>query len=204
MNSNDSVTAWLNELKQGESDAAERLWKQYVEQLVRLADRKLGKLPKRVADAEDVVLSAFRHFLNGVEENRFAKLEDRHDLWSVLVMLTERRAIGLRRQEKAQKRGGGKVRGESIFERPGQSNQPGIDAVLEPRDATPGFAIEFADELRRRLDQLTDQLQRHIVLGKIEGKTNREIARDLEISVSSVERKLSLIRDSWRSELEDD
>ncbi len=76
-----------------------------------MASRKLGDLPRRVADEEDVVLSAFHDFLRGVEEGRFTRLDDREDLWQVLVMLTERKAIGLRRKTQAEKRGGGQVRG---------------------------------------------------------------------------------------------
>ncbi|MEM1180491.1 MAG: ECF-type sigma factor [Planctomycetota bacterium] len=202
MNSNESVTAWIEQLKDGESFAAQKLWSEYVERLVGLAHRKLGDMPKRVVDAEDVVLSAFRHFLDGVKEDRFAKLDDRQDLWSILVMLTERRAIGQRRFLGAQKRGGGNVRGESILG-DADGNQRGLDAVAELRDATPEFAVEFAEELRVRLAKLGDERQRSIVLGKLEGKTNSEIARELSISVSSVERKLSIIRDSWREALQD-
>ncbi len=85
-----SVTLWLDQLKAGESAAAGQLWQRYVERLIRLASRKLGDLPKRVADEEDVVLSAFHGFLQGVEDGRFSRLDDRDDLWQVLAMLTER------------------------------------------------------------------------------------------------------------------
>ena len=48
------------------------------------------------------------------------------------------------------------------------------------------------------LDQLSDDTQRHIVLGRFDGKTNKELADELGINLRSVERKLSLIRDKWR------
>ena len=53
-----SVTLWLEQLQAGESAAAQQLWQRYLERLLRLASRKLGDLPRRVADEEDVVLSA--------------------------------------------------------------------------------------------------------------------------------------------------
>ena len=34
MSSKESVTEWLNQLKQGESQAAQKLWQRYVERLV--------------------------------------------------------------------------------------------------------------------------------------------------------------------------
>ena len=119
---------WLEQLQGGDSVAAGQLWQRNVERLIRLANRKLGDFPKRVADEEDVALSAFHGFLQGVEDGRFAKLDDRDDLWKVLAMLTERRAIGLRRQQLAAKRGDGAVRGESV-----------LDAAASMSNAAPGI-----------------------------------------------------------------
>lgn len=49
--------------------------------------------PCRVADEEDVVAVAFASFCRGIAANRFAVLDDRDDLWQVLVVLTERKAV---------------------------------------------------------------------------------------------------------------
>lgn len=175
MSNDDSVTTWLSQLKAGRSVAGAQIWQRYIEQLVRIARRKLGRSPRRVADEEDVVLSAFEGFLKGVEDGRFVQLDDRNDLWQVLVMLTERRAIALQRREGALKRGGGEVRGESVFaQHDGNgSHMPGLDQAAG-HEATPAFALEVAEQLRHLLDQLGDDTQRQIALGKLEGKTNKE------------------------------
>jgi hypothetical protein len=142
----ESVTAWLDQLKAGQTRQAEQLWQRYKEQLVRLACRKLGRSPRRVADEEDVVLSAFDGFLRGVADDRFTKLHDRDDLWLVLVMLTERQAIAARRREQTLKRGRGKVRGESVFAAPGEpaSHRLGLDQAA---------ALRGDAGLRRRNDR---------------------------------------------------
>ena len=57
MTDSESVTAWLARLKQGHSSAAYQLWHRYVEQLVRLARRRLCHCTRRVADEEDVIVS---------------------------------------------------------------------------------------------------------------------------------------------------
>lgn len=197
----ESVTAWLDQLKAGQSSQAGQLWQRYKEQLVRLARRKLGGSPRRVADEEDVVLSAFDGFLQGVADGRFTQLDDRDDLWQVLVMLTERRAIAARRRERTLKRGGGQVRGESVFVDAGlpDSHRPGLDQVAA-REATADFAAEMTERLRELLSQLTDETQRQIALGKLAGYTNQELAQQLGMSLRAVERKLSIIRDRWRGE----
>lgn len=201
----ESVTAWLQQLKGGQISQAERLWQRYKEQLVRLAHRKLGASPRRVSDEEDVVLSAFDGFLRGVADGRFTQLDDRDDLWQVLVMLTERRAIAARRRQRTLKRGGGQVRGESVFAAPGSpdSHRPGLDQVAG-REATPEFAADLTERLRDMLGQLSDDTQRRIALGKLAGYSNQELAQHLGISLRAVERKLSIIRDLWRREVDDE
>ena len=200
----DSVTEWLADLKTGRTDAAEQIWQRYVSQLVRVARRKLKSTPKRAADEEDVVLSAFQGFLNGVEDGRFLRLEDRDDLWQVLVMLTERRAIAMRRRELAAKRGGGNVRGESVFAERAADSQPQGLNQRSGREPTPAFAAEMADQLRHLLTQLNDSTHRQIALAKLEGKTNKEIAQELQISLRAVERKLGIIRRQWRESPRDE
>ena len=46
----ESVTEWLQNLKQGDSIAAQKLWQRYIERLVRLARKHLRTMPRRMAD----------------------------------------------------------------------------------------------------------------------------------------------------------
>ena len=54
----DDVSQWLRQLANGDKDAAQALSEEYSEKLVRLARSQLEGLPCRVADEEDVALSA--------------------------------------------------------------------------------------------------------------------------------------------------
>ena len=198
-----SITQWLHQLKEGDSLAVQKIWERYYHRLVGLARKRLKDTPRRAADEEDVVIMAFDSFCRGAENGRFPKLDDRDDLWQLLVMLTERRAIALRRRELALKRGGGQIRGESAF---GQhdsdgSQKPGLDQAA-CREPTPAFAAEMAQQLRHLLDRLSNDAQRQIVVGKLEGQTNEELAEKLGVSLRTVERKLSIIRDKWSGDLE--
>jgi DNA-directed RNA polymerase specialized sigma24 family protein len=199
--SSESVTELLQRLKAGDEAVAQQLWQRYLERLVRLAGLKLGRARKRVEDEEDVVLSAFHAFLAGAAKSQFPRLDDRHDLWQVLVMLTERKAITLRRREQAAKRGSGRVRGDSVFvEREAISScAPGL-AQFADQQPTPQFALAMRDELARLLASLGDHLERQVAIGKFEGRTNAELAETLGLSLRSVERKLSLIRRRWEEE----
>jgi DNA-directed RNA polymerase specialized sigma24 family protein len=188
-----SVTCWLDGLRAGDAVAAQRLWESYFRRLVGLARRRLRGAAPGVADAEDVALSAFDSFCRGAGRGRFPRLNDRDDLWQVLVVLTARKAADLLRAEAAQKRGGGRPRPRD------GGPDPGAVAGREP---TPSFAAQVADECRRLLDRLDEEL-RALALLKMEGYTNAEIAAWLGRSLATVERKLKLIRRVWETEAPD-
>src|SRR5262249_34579127 len=95
-----SVTAWLERLKAGEPTAAENLWARYFASLVRLARARLRGSPRAVADEEDAALSAFDSLCQGAARGHFPRLDDRDDLWRVLVVITERKAIDLAGRER--------------------------------------------------------------------------------------------------------
>jgi DNA-binding CsgD family transcriptional regulator len=48
---------------------------------------------------------------------------------------------------------------------------------------------------------LPDETQRHIARLRLEGHANEEIAKELGISLRTVERKLGLIRELWSAEI---
>ena len=194
----DSVSQWLENLKRGESRAAQKLWERYVERLIRLARKELGDVPRRVADEEDVVVAAFANFCRGVKNGRFPKLDDRDDLWQVLVMLTERKAIDQRRRLTAERRGGGDVRGESAVGAPHSTEPQGAGlAGIPDREPTPAFAAMVAEQFDRLLARLNDETLQRIALDKMAGYTNEEIAERLGTALRNIERRLQLTRRIW-------
>ncbi len=183
-----TVTFWIGQLKAGDAQAAQKLWEGYFGRLVNLARGKLRGAQRRVADEEDVALSAFDSFCRGAEGNRFPKLQDRDDLWQLLVMITARKAIDLRQHENRQRRGGGAAPVEQ-----GQDDASLLDQVVG-REPTPEFAVQVAEESQRLLAGLEDGDLRQMALWKMEGYTNEEIAERLDVATRTVERRLRLIR----------
>jgi RNA polymerase sigma factor (sigma-70 family) len=201
MSADESVSAWIAGLKAGHEAAAARVWNHFYARLLALARRRLGDAPRRAADEEDVVASAFGSFFRRVQEGHYPRLGDRDGLWHLLVRITECKALNQLRDQGRQKRGGGRVLGESGFLRPDlSSGTPGIDQVpgAEP---TPEFAAALADSLDQLL-RLLDVDLRQIALLKLEGRTNEEIADMTDRSLPTVERRLKLIRDKWKKKME--
>ncbi len=190
-----SVTQWLGQAQAGDLAAAQQLWQRYFGRLVGLARVKLRGAPRGMADEEDVALSAFDSFYRGVEQGRFLQVHDRDNLWSLLVVITARKAWKLKQDAGRQKRGGVRAAEQA------SSKQDNVElAELIGREPSPQFAAQVAEECRRLLDLLADDLSRSIALAKMEGYTNDEIARKLDCALRTVERKLGLIRGLWHKE----
>jgi RNA polymerase sigma factor (sigma-70 family) len=195
MSTGASVTRWVTALKEGDQTAAQPLWERYHRQLVTLARRKLQSSPRRGADEEDVVQSAFHSFFQGVAQNRFPQLNDRDNLWRLLVVITARKALDQLDREHAKRRGGGTVGGESRISTI-DGDDAGIQAVVGD-EPTPEFAAQVAEEYDRLLGALDDDVLRRIAVWKMEGFTNDEIAGKLNCSLRTVNRKLDTIRIIW-------
>lgn len=198
MPDNHSDTYWLQLLKDGDGDAAGELWERCIRRMLGLARRKLSAGQRRIADEEDVAVSAFHSFCRGAAEGRFASLEDRHDLWQVLAVITSRKAGHQLQKERAQKRGSGDVRGESAFASH-ENSGPGLAGAASD-EPTPEYAAMVEEQFERLLDQLEDPTLQQVTLLKLEGFTNVEIADRLNRNVRSIERKLQLIRRHWTDE----
>src|SRR6516164_7723319 len=164
MSSQGSVTVWIGQLRAGDRDAAQPLWQGFYKPMVALARKKLRGAPRGMADEEDVALSAFDSFCRGIEKGRFPQLNDRDDLWHLLLVITERKAIDLVNHEKAQKRGEGLVRHECSLARDSSVTAP-FDHIASP-EPTPEMVAQFIDECRRLLDALEDETLRAVALAK--------------------------------------
>lgn len=197
MNERGSITAWIGALRGGQSNAAQDLWCRYYNRLIGLARKRLGNAPRRVADEDDVVSRAFTSFCKGAADGRFPRLNDREDLWQILVMLTARKASDQIKGDRRLKRGGGEIRGESVFlDFFGPDERGQIDMVVG-QEPTPEFATQVTEELDRLLNALQDVTLTNVALAKMEGYSNAEIAAQLNVHARTVERKLRLIREIW-------
>ena len=88
----EEVTQWIAKLGRGDADAARLLWQHYFSKLVEYARHRLDAVPRRAIDEEDVALSAMNSFCQGMAKHRFDQVNDRNDLWKLLVTITARKA----------------------------------------------------------------------------------------------------------------
>ena len=196
----ESWLAIIQGLREGQPEAAERLWKAFSPKLEDYAKRKFGGLPRRAYDEEDVALSAMMDFTEGIRNHRFPDLSSEESLARILFVIADRKVLKRIRHQTASKRGGGDVRGESVFFTI-DGDGGGMGRVASAaNEANGGEAL--GQECLELLDRLGDDELRTIAILRLQGYTTGEIAEDLEVSTRTVDRRLDDIRKIWSSEVE--
>ncbi len=179
-----SVSIWIDQLKPGDDRAIASLCNRYLDKLARCAERKLKRSARGPWDGEDVALYAFDVFCRAAAAGRLTKLNNRGDLWRILVMLAGRKAAEVCRAEMRLKRGG-----------PAKL-QLSLDN-LQSRESAAELRITLADQERWAIDLLPDETLREIARRTLGGESASEIADRLGILRRSVKRKMRLIYARW-------
>lgn len=182
-----SVTQWISDARLGREDAAQQLWDRYSSRLVRLARKVISGANLAIADEQDVANDALGAFLLQIRDGDFDQLDDRDGLWKLLADITIKKANSLVRNELRQKRDARKTINENDLSRPLADLKPGSEQ-------NPEAALLIAEAINVFLSELADGQLQQIVIAKMEGHTNAEIARQIGYSVPTVERRLKVIR----------
>jgi len=191
------LSALLHRVQIGRDEAAcDELWRTLHGRVVAVARQHMAAHSKRVADEEDVALSAMNSFFHAAEVGRLDHLHDRGDLWRVLLTITARKVISHQLQQNAAKRGGGNVRGDSVFSSAENSASNGFNSV-EDRGDPQRFIDGLFGECKERLESLPDKTLQMIAIKRMEGYEVSEISSMLGVAVSTIKRKLARIRDLW-------
>ncbi len=134
--------------------------------------------------------------MRGAGQGRFPQLTDRDDLWGLLVVITTRKVQSQARRQLRQKRGGGQVRPASDLAGPASDDEDDNDLLARAvsSEPTPEFAAMVAEEYRRLLDRLGDEVLRKVAVLRMEGFTTDAIAGQLGCARRTVARQLALIR----------
>lgn len=189
-----SITQWLQRLHAGEADAAEEIWNRYYPRVVRLAALQLIKSDDRSIDEEDVAQSTFRTVYLAVMNGKYPDIEDRRDLWRLLLVSTLNRVRRHHRDSHTLKRSVNELVTQDQSRRRLIMEISGPDAQAEMAD--------LIETLFRRLDQEdpTGEL-RQIALLKLEEHSASAIARRLKRRKNHVLQRIRLIRILWEESL---
>jgi hypothetical protein len=161
---------------------------------VRLAALQLIKSDDRSIDEEDVAQSTFRTVYLAVMNGKYPDIEDRRDLWRLLLVSTLNRVRRHHRDSHTLKRSVNELVTQDQSRRRLIMEISGPDAQAEMAD--------LIETLFRRLDQEdpTGEL-RQIALLKLEEHSASAIARRLKRRKNHVLQRIRLIRILWEESL---
>ena len=193
----------LKRFKSGDKDAANELLSKYFSRTVEAARRRISTRNLRGTGSEDIALSVFESIWKKAENQHFSDedLSNSDEFWRLLCTMIRHKAESHVRRETAKKRGGGQVRGESIFVNAAGDQSPGISNQKND-GLTPDELAQFADQHRVMMNSLNDSVLQEIVTLRMEEYKVSEIADHFDKSERWVKRKLALIRDIWQAEVD--
>lgn len=199
LDSEESVSSWIRQLQQGDQQAAQRLWGRYGDALQKIARSRYRSALNAVFDEQDLAQSVFLALWKTAEAGRLASVQDRNELWWLLLEITRRRAMARMTYNNASKRK------NSAAATPGSTGASEtvdpLSQLSDPRQLSPEVLTILDEEHGHFMDLLPDDLMHTIALLHLEGYSNEEIAQKVDFSQRTVSRKLKLIRDIWIKEL---
>ena len=190
-----SVSLLFQSLQKGDSKSATEIFARYFPRLLKLAQRVLvaRSLP---VEAEDTIQDTFLQFFNSVQLGSYDQSLRRDDLWRILSVITVQKARKQLGREATAKRGGGRVKPESQI----VSSDSGafrLDSQLGSLSTA-----EYDLIVTEMLEQLGDEL-REVAILRLAGYTNSEIKVLLDSSLRSIERRVQIVRATWKEYLDD-
>ena len=192
---NESFEELLDAMQNGKDDAFTAFFNKYYDPLVQFAKTKLGSFPLRAFDEHDVAQSAMKSLFKSLRENRY-EAQNSIELWQILITITKNKLLDRRRRQQAQKRGGGNVRGESIWAQAGEDS--GLHAQKDTRqNMTPDAQVELLETTDLLFQRLEDDKTREVARLLLAGYRINDIAEELNCVRRTVERKIVHIRELW-------
>lgn len=185
-----SVSHWLKELKAGDSVAVEAIWNRYYQKVVELAGRKMKVNPDHAVDGEDIAQLVMHRFCTNAVQGGYPSLDDREQLWDLLVVFTLNRIRKHLRACNTLKRSG-------LFSQVFEFRQAEVLQDLQTPEA-PTIMADMMESWLARLDQEDPDGQlKQIAVWSMDGISGSEIARILKKRKSFVLQQIRLIRLLW-------
>ena len=196
MSSPGSLTQCIYDLKSPDrrlrDEAARLIWERFSSRLHLLVRRHLDNRILRREDEQDVLQSMYASFCIGQIQGKSTP-RSRDELWKLLVRIALCKVVNTAQRHTAARRD---VRRERAKPNELTDGFAFPQWMLEHVDSSQPTADEqflVIDELERLLNVLPED-HRQIVLWKVDGFKNAEIASMIGRTVRSVELKLQLIR----------
>jgi DNA-directed RNA polymerase specialized sigma24 family protein len=208
----DDTTAVFREFVAGETIALEILIDRFHGKMVEMANWYFRRLQMENAayDGEGAVNLTLAKLFRRAQDGELQSIETGADFWKLFSGVLKSEIRETRDRDAARKRGGpgshergpGRVRGErhapvAAMPRQGFRRSATPLESLDSRQPPLAELVLMMLEVEEFLQRIDDPTNRKIATMKLDGYTNREIARVLGLKKKTVERKLENIRTTY-------
>ncbi len=175
------------------------LWDKYYGPLKQSISERVRRIRRPVASESEIAASAFNSLISGARAGKFPDLHEESALWKLLRTIAIRKANDAQKRLWADKRGGGRApigQHEAL-----EGEQAAVDqaAAIGPSPESALLAEELVTDL---LQKLPNEKFRNVILLKLKGMENIEIAENVGTTTRSVQRMLQQVREEWASFME--
>ena len=185
-----SVSNWLKELKIGDQNAVEAIWNRYYQRVVEFAIQKMKMNPDRAVDGEDIAQLTMHRFCLNATSGNYPDLDDRQQLWDLLVVYTLNRIRKHLRECNRTKRSG---MHRVVFE---FKRSQVLQDLRSPE--APTIMADMVQSWLDRLDREDPSGQlKQIAIWSMEDISGTEIARIMKKRKSAILQQIRLIRLLW-------
>lgn len=188
-------------MRQGDPEAIRRLVERYFGKLRKLSQERIRRGKPIYEDGEDIAIQVLTSVCKKVEQGKYPDLQNRDDLWYLMIFIAHRMVIDRRRSRK--KLSLQTPEEEELF--PKDQTLEGaletidhdLDSFLAEDSESDLQLFEIIDCWQEMIRQIKDPVAKEVAKLKLEGHNNREIAELLGIVSRTVERKSELIEQRW-------
>ncbi|MEM7456331.1 MAG: ECF-type sigma factor [Planctomycetota bacterium] len=180
----EDLSVILNNAKLGDATAESNLHRKFVGRLVALAGKRINARFKAKIEPEEIVQSVFFSFFRRNQKDEFV-FEDWNDVWALLVKITVRKCTNRVEGFLAAKRDVSR----EVLEVDG--NTPVGSLTVEPT----AEEIAVFNESLDNLFDLLSELQKEVVVFRLQGYSNLEISEKIGRSERTVYRTLNQVRE---------
>ena len=167
-----------------------------------MRDRVRG-IRRPVASESEVALSAMNSFINRARDGQFENLADEQELWRLLKTIAIRKTNDLRKNLRAQKRGGNQaVYNQADLSDDSTAPLAGVDAATD-NSGCPTLETELSELFNLLLEKLPDERHRDVILLKLQGASVAMIAEHLGTTTRTVQRMIKKIEEDWQTDFLD-
>ncbi len=180
-------------MRQGDPVAIEKLVARYFKKIANFANKRLRRGIHVLDDGEDIAISVLQSITSNSAKGRFPNLQDRDDLWLMMIMIAQHDVIDKQRPASRRER-----RSESMLTMTDllETYNINLDLFLSQRDSHTKL-MEIAECWEDLLKSLPDERCRDIAQLKLKGHSNLEIAGLLRLIPKTVDRKIKMIMQRW-------